>query len=231
MTGGLGGPARLPQSSLAFITGLTAEARLLAGLPCITRAGGGTPAGAAGQAEAAIRAGAKALVSFGLAGGLDPALEAGTILRPATVLWRKASFPTDADLTAALGGVTYGKLLAAEATIVSAREKQAAYAATGAAAVDLESGAVAEIAHRHGVPFAVLRAICDTASENLPPAALEALDPAGKIKFLRLAQSLLRQPGQIQALLALAAHANTARKNLGREVARIAARGALLSWL
>jgi adenosylhomocysteine nucleosidase len=155
----------------------------------------------------------------------------GAILRPATVLWRNATFPTDADLTEALGGVTPGALLAAEATIAPAREKLAAHASTGAAAVDLESGAVAEIARRHSVPFAVLRAICDTARENLPPAALEALDPAGKITFLRVAHSLVRHPGQITALLALAAHANAARKNLGREVARIAARGALLPWL
>jgi adenosylhomocysteine nucleosidase len=167
MTGGLGGPARSPQSSVAFITGLTAEARLLAGLPCIARAGGGTPEGAARQAKAAIRAGARALISFGLAGGLDPALGAGAILRPATVLWRNASFATDADLTAALGGVTEGPMLAAEFTIAPAREKLAAHAGTGAVAVDLESGAVAEIACKHGVPFAVLRAICDTAGENL----------------------------------------------------------------
>jgi adenosylhomocysteine nucleosidase len=217
--------------TVAFITGLTAEARLLGGLPCFVRAGGGTPAGAAREAEAAIRDGARALVSFGLAGGLDPGLRPGTILRPAAVLWRNASFATDADLTDALGGAASGILLAAEAAIAPAREKLAAHAATGAAAVDLESGAVAEIARRHGVPFAVLRAICDTASENLPPAALVALDPAGKITFLRLAHSLVRQPGQIPSLLALAAHATIARKNLGREVARISARGALLPRL
>jgi len=210
---------------------LPAEGRLLAGLRCVARAGGGTPEGAAREAEAAIRAGAGALVSFGLAGGLDPALQPGAILRPEAVLWRNASFPTDADLTAALGGVTPVTLLAAEATIAPAREKLAAHAATGAAAVDLESGAVAETARRHGVPFAVLRAICDTAGENLPPAALVALDPAGKITFLRLAHSLVRRPGQIRALMALAGHATIARKNLGREVARIAARGALLPWL
>ncbi len=217
--------------TVAFITGLTAEARLLSAVPCVVKAGGGTPAGAAREAEAAIRAGATALISFGLAGGLDPSLPAGTILRPAIVLWRNSAFAADRDLAAALGGITDEPLLAAEVAIASAREKRAAHASTGAAAVDLESGAVGEIAHRHGIPFAVLRAICDTANENLPPAALEALDPAGKIKFLRIIYSLLRHPGQIRALLALAAHADAARKNLAGEVARISARGALLPWL
>ncbi len=216
---------------IGFITGLTAEARLLAGLPVAAYAGGGTPSGAAQAAEAAIAAGARALVSFGLAGGLKPTLRQGAILRPGGVIWKGEVFEADAGLVAALGGMTPGVLLAADATIASAEEKQAAFRETGAVAVDLESGAVAEVAGRHGARFAVLRAVCDTAEENLPPAALAALDPAGKIKFLRVAHSVVRHPEQIPALLALAANANEARKTLAKEVAALSARGALLPWL
>jgi len=216
---------------IAFITGLTAEAGLLAGLSVHAYAGGGTPDGAALAAEAALAAGAKALISFGLAGGLEPALRQGTILRPGGVIWKGMFFQADSRLVEALGGLTAGTLLAAESTIIWAQEKQAAHHETGAVAVDLESGAVAEVARRHGVGFAVLRAVCDTAAENLPPAALAALDQAGKIKFLRVAHSVVRHPEQIPALLALAANANAARKTLAKEVAALSARGALQPWL
>jgi adenosylhomocysteine nucleosidase len=216
---------------IAFITGLTAEARLLSALPVQAYAGGGTPEGAALAAEAAIAAGASALVSFGLAGGLKPALRPGAILRPIGVIWKNRHFQADPRLVAALGSATQGLLLAAESTIAWAQDKQAAFKEMGAVAVDLESGAVAEVAGRHGVRFAMLRAVCDTAEENLPPAALAALDPAGKIKFLRVAHSVVRHPEQIPALLALAANANAARKTLAKEVAALSARGALQPWL
>ncbi len=216
---------------IAFITGLTAEARLLSRLEVKAYAGGGTPEGATQAAEAAIGAGASALISFGLAGGLKPSLRHGVILRPGSVFCKGVVFRAESGLVEALGGVTEGALLAAATTIATAQEKQAAFRETAAVAVDMESGAVAEVAVRHGVGFAVLRAVCDTAEENLPHAALAALDPAGKIKFLRVAQSVVRHPAQIPALLALATHANAARKTLAKEVAALSARGALLPWL
>jgi len=217
--------------TLAFVTGLTAEARLVSGNAYQAYVGGGLPEGAAEAAEAALRAGAKALISFGLAGGLDPSLKPGAILRPGKVLWRGMSFTTDPELVAALGGATCVSMLAAESAIASAWEKKSRYATTGAAAVDLESGAVGEQAARAGVPFAVLRAVCDTALESLPPAALMALDQVGKIGILRVAHSVVRQPRQLPALLALAAHAGAARQALAREIAELSARGALLAWL
>jgi adenosylhomocysteine nucleosidase len=209
---------------MVFITGLSAEARLLRALPATTHVGGAA-------AAAAIAAGAKALVSFGLAGGLDPALPPGAILRPERVVWRDRIFQADPALVEALGGVTCGAMLAADVPIASAREKKMAFERSGAAGVDMESGAVAEAAARRGVPFAVLRAVCDVAAEEVPPAALLALDSAGKIGILRVAHSVVRQPSQVPALLALARHAGAARAALAQEIARITARGALTPWL
>jgi adenosylhomocysteine nucleosidase len=204
---------------MVFVTGLTAEARLLRALPLETRVGAGDAAGAT------------ALVSFGLAGGLDPALRPGAILRPARVVWGDRVFAADAALVTALGGVTCDRVLATDTALVSAREKRAAHERSGAAAVDMESGAVAAQAARRGVPFAVLRAVCDVAAEDLPPAALLALDSAGKIGILRVAHSVVRRPSQLPALLALAGHAASARRALAQEIARITARGALAPWL
>ena len=82
--------------------------------------------------------------------------------------------------------------------------------------LDLESGAVARIAQAYELPFVVVRAICDPAERDLPPAALVALDPDGEIGLLPVMRSLMRQPGQIIELLTLARDAALARRALVR---------------
>ena len=182
-------------------------------------AGGGTPAGAAVAAERLVAAGATALLSFGLCGGLDPALRAGAIVVPAGVTTTLGRFfSADVDLLALLGGATHETLYAGRVIAATVAEKSAL---AGAAAIDLESGAVAEIAARHRLPFAVLRAVCDPAGFSLPPAALIALDPAGGIVKLRIVGSILRHPAQLPALIELACAAATARAALVRHVAEI----------
>jgi adenosylhomocysteine nucleosidase len=136
----------------------------------------------------------------------------------------------DKTLLAALGGATCGVLLAGESIAVTAGEKRALRDQSGAAAIDLESGAVADVAARHGIPFAVLRAVCDPAERDLPPAALAALDEKGAIGFLRVGISVLRQPRQIPSLLALAGDAARARRALAQEIEVLLTRGALTPW-
>lgn len=123
---------------------------------------------------------------------------------------------TDLALAARFGGATATTVLAARTILATPAEKSAAFRATGAAIVDLESGAVARVAARHALPFTVLRAICDPASFALPPLALTALDQAGRITPWRVAASLLRHPAQLPTLLALARHAARARARLSR---------------
>jgi adenosylhomocysteine nucleosidase len=199
--------------TLGWVTGLTAEARLLRGLGLIA-VGGGTPEGATAAADRLVQQGARALVSFGLAGGLDPALRPGDVVVPGVVLNAGADFATDPALNASLGGITHARLAVAANVLADIAGKRALFAATGAAAVDLESGAVARVATAHGLPFAVLRAVCDPADAALPPAALAALDGRGAIGFGRVLRSLAAQPGQIAALLALARNAAAARRAL-----------------
>ncbi len=73
-------------------------------------------------------------------------------------------WPADPALSARLGQPA-GALLAAEAVLASRAAKAAAWTATAALAVDLESGAVAQAARARGLPFAVLRAVCDPAEQ------------------------------------------------------------------
>ena len=200
---------------LGVVTGLRAEARLFGEH---ARAGGGTGVGASREAENLVRDGATALLSFGLAGGLDPNLAAGSLVVPRHVVSTGACWACDTRLIALLGGATVDALFAGDVVVDTITAKSALYRDIAASAVDLESGAVASVAERAGLPFAVLRAVCDPASRDLPPAALLALDGAGAIGFGRVLASVLRKPAQIPALLALARDAAAARATLKRVV-------------
>jgi len=70
-----------------------------------------------------------------------------------------------------------------------------------AVAVDMESHIAARVAERHGLPFATLRVISDTAGETLPPAALCGMRPDGTMAIGPVLASLLRQPAQLPALV------------------------------
>jgi adenosylhomocysteine nucleosidase len=158
-----------------------------------------------------LHEGADGLISFGLAGGLDPALRPGDLLVPGQVLTEAGEFTADPDLAGAFGGLTGHRIWGGTAVAATAADKQALFRGTGAAAIDLESGAVAQVARARGVAFIAVRAICDGADRDLPDAALVALGSAGGIGLLRVLGSVLRHPGQVPALLTLAADAAKAR--------------------
>ena len=185
----------------------------------LVEVGGGFPAGAEAAALRLVAEGATALLSFGLAGGLDPALRPGRLFVPRAVLEAGHAYPTSRGILAQFGLAAQGVLLAGEAAVSEAATKQALWHSTGAQAIDLESGGVALVAAAHRLPFAVLRAICDPAERTLPPAALLALDNAGAIGLWRVLRSVALRPGQVPGLLALARDAGQARRALLRIVA------------
>jgi adenosylhomocysteine nucleosidase len=203
---------------IGVVVGLTAEARIARRLFARVEIGGGTASGADAAARRLIGQGAQALVSFGLAGGLDPMLRAGAVIVPEAVVTQGRHLATDLDLNEHLGGGTAHTVLGADGIAATAAAKQHLFIATSCAAVDIESGEVAVAADAFGLPFAVVRAICDPAERNLPPAALRALNDVGAIGLLRVIGAVIAQPGQIPALMAL-----------GQDAA--AARRALLSWV
>lgn len=208
---------------VAIVTGLEAEARIARRLGRIVAVGGGTPEGARGAARTLIERGATALISFGLAGGLDPSCAAGALLVPRWVRFGEASFATDAGLCSALGGATIDGLLGASSIAVTALEKARLWQESRCAGIDLETGIVAQLAGERALPFAALRAVCDPAGMGLPPVALLALSAEGQIGLPRVLGSLAREPRQIAALLALGVAAARARAALTRRVGAIGA--------
>lgn len=204
---------------IGVVVGLNAEARLAHAWGMPVAVGGGTSAGAA-AAAADLAPSVQALISFGLAGGLDPALQPGAIIVPSQVSSSGGTrWTTDAALNDLLGGCT-GHVLLGDGQVLATVEAKRTARGLGFDAVDLESAAVAAIAGRHGMPFAVLRAVCDPADRPLPRAALVALDAAGRIGSLRVVVTALANPMELPALIALASDANHARRSLRQRVSR-----------
>jgi adenosylhomocysteine nucleosidase len=168
-----------------------------------------------------IEAGASALMSFGLAGGLDPELAAGSVVFPNEVISSDgARFPTSAEwrerLTAAMltqRPVAGGRLLTSARAIDTVADKAVAFRKTGAVAVDMESLAVAQLAAAHHLPFMVTRVIVDTAADVLPRAVVAA-SLGGQVRIWRLIGGLALAPGELAALIRLASRYRAATRSL-----------------
>jgi hopanoid-associated phosphorylase len=203
------------------VVGLRREARLLARLaPGIAVAcSGADPARAAAAAAALLAAGAPGLVSFGLAGGLDPGLAAGRLLLPARVLLPGggaiAADPAwHARALAALPGAVTDPLAGSDRAVAGPAGKASLHRA-GAAAVDMESHAVARAAAAAGKPFLVIRAVADPAGRSLPAAALVAVAPDGGTRLGALLLALARRPRDLAGLVRLARDGEAAFAALG----------------
>lgn len=215
--------ARAGLRGAAVVVGLRSEARLALRLGLPVYIGGGTAAGAAEASRRAVTEAASALISLGLAGGLEPGLRPGDVIVPEAVLAGGRVLRGDPMLGQTLGGMTAHCILGAASVAADSLSKQRLREETRAAAVDLESGAVAMLATQHGLPFAALRVICDPAERTLPPAALVALNRRGAIGVWRVLGSVLAHPAQFPVLLALTHDVVLARRALARRIAMIAA--------
>ena len=186
-------------------------------------------AAADAAARRLVLAGASALASFGMAGGLDPTLICGTVLLPEEVgafdgaESRAAASVTSVTsrewrqrLRAALPAACLtcdGKLLGSERPIGRTDAKAAAWRSTRAAAVDMESAAIALVAGQAGLPFIAVRVIVDTAADELP-AAVIAASGGGQLRLGRLFAGLLRAPGDVGPLIRLSARYRIATRVL-----------------
>lgn len=134
------------------------------------------------------------VIGSGFAGGLDPALPAGTLVLaanyPERLDWARLFLDESAQI---------GPLASADAVLETPQAKAAFACKTGALAVDMESETVAEFFRKKGVPFLALRAISDAVHEPLPVPSAVWFDASAQCpRPLALIGYLLRHRARIR---------------------------------
>lgn len=190
------------------MTGAAFEARMASGKDVSVICSGGDPQRLRPLLQALDPAGLRAVIGFGLAGGLDPSLHPGDLVVASQVISNSETRHATLTLAGALASALHAKgtklesLAGVEAPVMDPAAKAALRKATGAAAVDMESHIVAGFAGDNKLPWAALRVICDPAERGLPPLARHALKPDGGIDYFAVLKSLASDPAQIPALIA-----------------------------
>lgn len=199
---------------VGVVTGLASEAACIESKAAFSfpavRIAGADPARAAFLAVQLIESGCSGLVSFGMAGGIDPDLDSGSIILPDRIIDSEGQeYPCDGAWRSVVierigqGNMAQGPLLGSDRAILSPADKRRLRERTGAEAVDMESQAVAAVARRATIPFIALRAIADTASERIPAWLLKTIDVNGRPKPATLIAGIAANPTDFPSLLRL----------------------------
>ncbi len=217
------------------IAGLAQEADCLDVFP----AGGRPPVGvaAARPAKAAALAGemisngCKALLSFGMAGGLSADLRAGAVIVASSVIAPdgtvfETSRPWLEKVRAAIGedaavAISTGAIAGSDAVVASPEAKRALAEDTGAIAVDMESHAVARVAAAEGAAFLIIRAVADPVDRAIPDWVLGKISDAGRPRTGAILAALALRPWSLPALLGLKGDRDRALASLRRVAGRL----------
>jgi adenosylhomocysteine nucleosidase len=210
---------------LGIVCGMEAESRALGQALDDPRLAVAITAGRPDRAEAEgrrlVAEGVRGLLSWGIAGGLDPALGSGALLLPDGVIGPGGQpHAFDAALVAACRGAApparrpgagqppargvAGALLLAgsDAVLLKPLAKAALRRRTNAAAVDMESHRIVAVARSAKLPCLAIRAVSDPSGRRLPALAADALDAFGRPLAGAVLRGLARRPWDLPALLA-----------------------------
>ncbi len=144
------------------------------------------------------------ILNTGFCGALEPSLRIGDI-----VVWGRAP-------QGCAGGFVSGEISSSDRVVATVEEKRRLREKTGAIAAEMEAGAVKKIAEDWGVPFYCIRAVSDTANEDMPLDFNLYRDSAGRFSLPRIALAAMSRPfTRIPALKRLEANCNVASESLG----------------
>ena len=162
--------------------------------------------------ETLISRGATAVMSFGIAGGLDPALRPGGLVLAREVISPEGlRLPADAAWRDRVATTIHGRpvhdgaIAGTDQMLISIEQKADLHRRTRAAAADMESHGVARAAVRRSIPFLVVRAVADPADRALPRSAVAGLDDTGAVRPAATLAAIISNPAEIAALLGVAA--------------------------
>lgn len=228
----------MSHAAIGVVTGLTVEADLLR--PLADR--GLIRLGVAGASEQRARdlarrfadEGVRGLLSFGICGGLVPAVRVGDLVLAESVIHPEGPTvethaPWRLTLLQALQAaravpVRSGALVGSAVLVEQPLDKSALHVKHRAVAVDMESHAVAAVAAETGLPLLILRTCSDAAERAFPMAALEAMSPDGSFRVAPVLKTVARKPWIVPGLVRLALetrHALTTLRRVVREEAAL----------
>lgn len=189
---------------------------------------------AADAAALLQRYGVDALASFGVAAALDPRLTPGDLVLPESILTedkieKKAEAVSEIEDTRLVNQewrnrvqrqlssqltVIGGKLVTSQIPLTSRHAKLELEKRTGACAMDMESGDIAEVAAKAGIPFIAVRAIVDPVEFSPPEALLSVVNPDGSVQLFQFLSLLLNRSVDVKTIFHLALAMHAARTSL-----------------
>ena len=213
---------RVDPRPILIVTGLVQEARIAAGPGMAVICSSSDPNQLRALLTTLDPTSIRGVISFGVAGGLDPSLKTGDVVVATEVMagdtrWLAGlSLTEDQIASIALGRrrVVRGLLAGVEEVVAASDSKAALHSETGAAAVDMESHIAAAYAAEADIPFAALRVISDPAHRAMPVVARKAIKPNGDLDLLRIMGSVVRNPRTLRALVSTGIDFNRALRSL-----------------
>lgn len=213
---------RVDPRPILIITGLVQEARIAAGPGMAVICSSSDPNQLRALLTTLDPASIRGVISFGVAGGLDPSLKSGDIVVATEVMAGDTRWLAGLSISEAqIAGIALGRrrvvrgLLAGVEEVVAASDcKAALHLETGAAAVDMESHIAAAYASEADLPFAALRVISDPAHRALPAFARKAIKPNGDLDLRQIVGSVVRNPRTLRALVSTGIDFNRALRSL-----------------
>ena len=205
-----------------IVTGLVQEARIAAGPGMMVVCSSSDPKQLRALLTVFDPTTIRGVISFGVAGGLDPSLKPGDVVLATEVMagdgrWLAGLSLSDEVVAGVAMGrrrIVRGGLAGVEEVVVASARKAALWLQTGAAAVDMESHIAAAYAEEAGLPFAALRVISDSAHRSLPALAKSAIRPDGKVDLRKILSGLVRNPRALSALVSTGLDFNRALRSL-----------------
>ena len=223
------GETSIDPRPVLIVTGLVQEARIAAGPGMIVICSSSDPQQLRELLSTLDSSTFRGVVSFGVAGGLDPSLKTGDVVVATEVMAGDTRFLADmalneemiasatlkrSRLTRRRRRVVRGGLAGVEQVVAASSCKAALHSETGAAAVDMESHIAAAYAAQAGIPFAALRVISDPAHRALPALAQNAIKPNGDICMRTIMRGVVRNPKTLSALVSTGIDFNRALRSL-----------------
>lgn len=221
---------------LGIVCGMASEARALGRWADseLVRVGvsGARPERAESEAQRLVEAGCRLLMSWGVAGGLDPGMRPGELVVPAAVVDEGGNcWPVSPALAEAAAAALpepfhwedHGQgrcVLGLDRMVLNPDDKTALFALTGAMTADMESHRVAQVAAARHLPSLAIRAVGDPIDVRLPGLVARALGEDGEPRLGQVALGLLQRPWDFGPLMRVKRETDAAIEALARAAER-----------